>query len=174
METQKSKIAVNKLLILYILECAEYRVSDMRLILACGELALMDYFDLNSALHDLVENHLAEQSDSVNGTFYTISDIGKTTLDFFRKELLYSLRTKIGEYCQKHREDIRLDSQLYTDYMRISDEQYRVNLRLLENDLTVFEVSFFAASKEEADRYCKKWRENALAVYAKTFETLLD
>ena len=72
------------------------------------------------------------------------------------------------------REDIRMDSQLYTEYMRITDDKYRVNLRLMENDIIVFEVSFFANSKEEADRYCSKWRKNALAVYAKTFETLLD
>lgn len=174
METEKNKIAVNKLLILHILECARGKVSDLRLIQVCNELSLMDYFDLNTALHDLTENHLAEQSNSVNGTFYTISDVGETTLEFFRKEMLYSSRTKIAEYCEKHREDIRLDSQLYTEYMRVADDKYRVNLRLLENDIIVFEVSFFALSKEEADRYCTKWRKNALTVYAKTFETLLD
>ncbi len=174
METQKNKIAVHKLLILYILECAKSKVSDLRLIEICNQLSLMDYFDLNSALHDLVQNHLAQQSNSVNGTFYTISDVGETTLEFFRKEMLYSSRTKIADYCEKHQEDIRLDSQLYTEYMRITDDKYRVNLRLMENDIIVFEVSFFASSKEEADRYCSKWRSNALRVYAKTFETLLD
>lgn len=174
MEMKKSKIAINKLLILYILECANTKVSDLRLIQLCNELSLMGYFDLNSALHDLVENHLIEQRNSVNGTFYEISDVGQTTLEFFHKEILYSKRTKIASYCEEHREDIRMDSQLYTEYMRIADDKYRVNLRLMENDIIVFEVSFFANSKEEADRYCSKWRKNALAVYAKTFETLLD
>ena len=90
---KKSKIAINKLLILYILECANTKVSDLRLIQLCNELSLMGYFDLNSALHDLVENHLIEQRNSVNGTFYEISDVGQTTLEFFHKEILYSKRT---------------------------------------------------------------------------------
>lgn len=173
MESKQSAIAKNKIIILYILKQAEIKLSDTRLLDIANTLNLMDYFDMNSALHDMVENHLLDQSQSLNGTFYQISDVGESTLEFFEKELLASARSKIKEYCQRNKDELRLDSHLYAEYNRVSDHQYRVTLKLLENDISIFELSFFAGSKEEAAKYVAGWRKNAMSIYQRTFEQLL-
>ncbi len=174
MESSKNAIAKNKLAILYILNKMDIRLSDTRLIEAADTLGLMDYFDLNSALHDLTENQLADMSTSINGTFYQITEMGKNTLEFFEKELLMSVRQKISAYCEENREQFRLESQLFSEYIRLSEHQYRVNLKVLENDIAVFELSFFASTKAEADKYVQGWKKKALLVYQKTFENLLS
>ena len=85
-----------------------------------------------------------------------------------------SVRQKISAYCEENREQFRLESQLFSEYIRLSEHQYRVNLKVLENDIAVFELSFFASTKAEADKYVQGWKKKALLVYQKTFENLLS
>ena len=97
-----------------------------------------------------------------------------TSLPIFEKELLMSVRQKISAYCEENREQFRLESQLFSEYIRLGEHQYRVNLKVLENDIAVFELSFFASTKAEADKYVRGWKKKALLVYQKTFENLLS
>ncbi len=174
MEVSKTAIAKNKLYILYILDKIEIKLSDTRLIQIANELGLMDYFDLNTALSELADNYLLSRTNSINGTFYQITELGKSTLEFFEKELLKSIRQKIEEYCQENREQLSLESHLFSEYIRVSEHQYRVTLKILENDVSVFEISFFATTKAEADKFVQGWRSRAMQVYQKTFENLLS
>ena len=174
METNQSKIAVQKLAILYFLHKAGRGVNERRLADACSTLALMDYFSLKVNLHDICENHLAEREDAIHGRFYTLTYVGSTTLGFFIKELLHSTRKKIDDYCETFGEDIRLDACVFAEYARVADDQYRVILRILENSVPVFELSFFATSRAEADKYLTVWRKKAMVIYETTFENLLS
>ncbi|MGI6665608.1 MAG: DUF4364 family protein [Christensenellaceae bacterium] len=174
METNQGKIAVQKITILYFLQKAQMRILEKRLIEATAELELMDYFDLQTNLHDMLENHLVLQQEAVNGKFFSITEVGETTLAFFEKEMLYSVRTKIETYCAENAREMRLESNLHAEYVRIAEAQYRVMLRMIENDVAVFEMTFFAASREEADQYVTAWRNKAMDVYRIMFETLLE
>lgn len=174
MEVNKKAIAKNKLLLLYLLDKMGMRLSEAQLMEITNQEELMDYFDLHAGLAELTSNHLLEQSKAVNGTFYEITDIGRSTLEFFQKEVPYSKRQKLAEYADLHRDALRLESQLFAEYLRIGDHQYRVTLKILENDVSVFELSFFAFTKEEADKFVKSWRKNAMEVYRKTFDNLLQ
>lgn len=174
MEIKQQKIAGQKLAILYFLHKASVRVSEQRLTEANAELALMDYFNLQTNLHDMLENHLILRQEAVNGRFFRITDVGETTLEFFIKDLLQSIRHKIDGYLTEYEADMRLESNIYAEYVRIAESQYRVILRMIENDVPVFEVSFFAQTHIEADKYVQAWRKNAMKVYSQMFETLLS
>lgn len=174
METKQEKIAIQKLAILYFLQQAAVRVAEQRLTEANAALALMDYFNLQTNLHEMLENHLLLRQEAVNGRFYQITDVGETTLAFFEKDLLQSVRQKIDAYIENNAQEMRLESNVYAEYVRIAQSQYRVILRMIENDVPVFEVSFFAQTHAEADRYVQAWRKNAMKVYSQMFESLLS
>ncbi|MBQ9942163.1 MAG: DUF4364 family protein [Christensenellaceae bacterium] len=173
METDQNAIAKNKLLLLYIMQKAAIKISDNRLISICNDLSLMDYFDLSTSLSELEENGLIQRTQSINGTFYQIGEMGISTLEFFEKELRMSQRQRIAAYCEEQREAMRMESQLFAEYIRLGEHQFRVTLRILENDVTSFEINFFAATKAEADRLVQGWKKNAMEAYHKVFETLL-
>ncbi len=174
METNQNKIAIQKLALLFFLQSADMAVSERRLSEASADLALMDYFDFKINLHDICDSHLASRKDAVHGRFYEITEVGRETLRFFLKELLYSTRQKIDAYCTDHKQDMQLESTVFAEYIRIGDDQFRVVLRILENNVSVFELSFFAASRAEADRYVSAWRKKAMEIYKSTFENLLS
>ena len=174
MQTGRDAIAKNKLKLLYLLNSAEIRLLETQLIRIVDELDMMDYFDLQTNLHELVEGELLARRDAVNGTFYAITEMGKSTLEYFRKEISYALRKRIDAYLDENRDALSLESQLFGEYMQIAEHQYRVTLQLVENDVPVFEVGFLAETKEQADRYVRGWRKNATRLYRRLFETLLD
>ena len=151
MDKLANQAAKNKIVLLYLLETAGFRLMDEQLIVAADDNGLMAYLDLQVALADLVENSLVEKSVSINGTFYAITELGKSMLEFFASDIPYSVRQRIQAYMEANRERFALEGRICTEYVQVGEDQFRVNLRLLENDVPVFALSFLAASKEEAE-----------------------
>lgn len=174
MEINQDKIAVHKLTLLYLLHHARASLSEERLSEICAQLGLMEYFDLKTNLHDLTENHLITFLDQINGRFYSITESGSSTLSFFQKNLLYTTRSKIDTYLQAHEQELSLEASISAEYIRLSDHQYRVILRILEKNIPSFEISFLAESAAEADKYVTAWRTRALHIYRSTFELLIS
>ncbi|MBR4078839.1 MAG: DUF4364 family protein [Christensenellaceae bacterium] len=173
MEVSRKGIERNKLTLLHILREFDTRLSDNQLLEMVTELDLMGYFDLNSCLRDLADNGLLKRDEAINGIFYSITEMGSETLDFFKKQVPFSLRQELSEYAEVHRDDFAMQSRIFSEYMEIGDHQYRVILRLVENSIPVFEITFFAHSREEAEMYVNSWRRNALEIYENTFRDLM-
>ena len=173
MEVTKKGIERNKLTLLHILREFGTKLTDNQLLVMVTDLGLMDYFDLNSSLRDLADNDLLKREEAVNGIFYSITDMGSETFDFFKKQVPYSLRQELSEYAEQHRDDFTMESKVFCEYMEIGEHQFRVVLRLIENTIPVFEITFFATSKDEAEFYIKAWRRKAFKIYESTFKNLL-
>ena len=174
MEVNQDKIAAHKLMLLYLLHHAQTPLSEERLSEICAQLGLMKYFDLKANLHDLTENQLISAVEQINGRFFSVTETGCSTLSFFQKNLLFSTRSKIDTYLQAHKQELCLEASISAEYIRLSEHQYRVILRILEKNIPAFEISFLAESAAEADKYVTAWRTRALHVYRSTFETLLS
>ena len=172
METSKNAIEKNKLCLLFLFKAFDQRLSDNQLLSVCTELSLMDYFDLNNSLHELNEAGLLEKSEAVNGVFYSITQIGASTYDFFKKQLPFSQREVIQSFANEHREVLLAESRIFSEYLQISEHQFRVMLKILENNLPIFEINLFAHTKEEAERFAVSWRKNAMSIYQKTISDL--
>ena len=174
MEVKQSAIARNKLILLYILKSAGIQLSDSRMIHICQQFSLMDYFDFSSSIADLTENDLCVSFQAINGTFYSISETGISTLEYFEKELPHSIREQIRSYCAEQRDRFLLDSQLFGESIRLSDDRYRVTLKILENNMSVFEINLLCSSQSEASKMVNAWKERARDVYGQLFENLLS
>ena len=173
MQATERAVAKNKLTILYTLRAAKIRLSEEQLIRLANDLDLMDYFDITVNLHELAENNLIEPINTMNGVFYVITEIGSSTLDVFINDVPFSVREKLDAFMDANREKLKQDGRLFGEYMQVGEEQYRVTLRILDDNIPAFEVSFFVASKSEADGFVKGWKKQAINVYRKVVEMLM-
>ena len=173
MEISKSAIEKNKLSLLYLFIVFDQRLSDNQLLSICTELEIMDYFDLNTCLSSLTDAGLTEKSEAINGVFYTITPIGISTYDFFKKQIPFSQREIIREYAEEHKDDILMQSRIFSEYMQLSEHQYRVIMKILENNLPIFEINLFAHTKAEAEHFAVTWRKKAMQIYQDTLSGLL-
>ncbi len=175
MQLNPKFVAKNKLSILFILSCADFDIREDQLIEYVSDTKLMEYFDLMKSLSELKENSLINiiPSGTAMASSISLTDIGKTTLEAFIKELSFTWRESTEEYFDKNRERLLLESKLFADYLRIGENQYRLTLRIVERNLPVFEIMMICTSKEEADSFAKGWKKNAMQVYLDTTTSIL-
>jgi predicted transcriptional regulator len=167
-------IAQNKLLILYLLKTINIQLSELQILRIVTDSGWLNYFDLKECMFELIEGRLVEQRETPNGTFYAITELGQTTVFYLEKELLESQRKAVDAYCAANRDDLRLETELAADYIKIDEGEYRVMLKVLENQQPVFELNLITCSKTSAEAFIRKWKHVAPAIYKTTYDSLSE
>lgn len=167
-------IAQNKLLILYMLKKINIQLSELQILRIVTDNGWLNYFDLKECMFELIEGGLVEQRETPNGTFFAITELGQTTVFYLEKELLESQRKSIDAYCAANRDDLRLETELAADYIKIDEGEYRVMLKVLENQQPVFELNLVTYSKNSAEAFIRKWKDVAPAIYKSTYDSLAE
>ena len=94
-------------------------------------------------------------------------------MEYFEKELPHSLRTEIDEFCAENRDFLESEARLFAEYYSIGKDEFKVVLKILEEDSTLFELDIVVNTKAEAQRYKESWMRNANELYKHCHETLL-
>lgn len=171
---QIKAIAQNKLLILYLLKTIGMQLSELQILRIVSENGWLNYFDLKECMFELIESRLIEQRETPGGVFYAITEQGCSTVFYLEKELPASVRKAIDEYCEKSREELRLETELVADYIKIDEGEYKVMLKVLENQVPVFELSLMTYSQASAESFISKWKTTAPKIYKVTYDSLSD
>ncbi|MDD5017381.1 MAG: DUF4364 family protein [Eubacteriales bacterium] len=167
-------IAQNKLLILYLLKTINIQLSELQILRIVTDNGWLNYFDLKECMFELIESNLVEQRETPNGTFFAITELGRDTLFSLEKELLNSQRKAIDAYCTANRDDLRLETELFADYIKIDEGEYKVMLRVLENQVPVFELNLIIYSQHSAEAFINKWKKVAPKIYKDTYDSLSE
>jgi len=167
-------IAQNKLLILYLLKSINISLSELQILRIVTVNGWMGYFDLKESMFELIESKLVAQRETPNGALFSITELGGTTLYYLKKELLSSLRKSIDEYCAANRGDLRLETELSADYIKIDENEYKVMLKILENQIPVFELNLVTYSKASAQAFIENWKNIAPKIYKSTYDILAE
>lgn len=169
----KTDMPVEKLIILYLLDKLNFGVSDQQLCEIVIKQNLMSYFDLTTSIADLTQSGMVKCIEATMRKLYLITEAGKTTLSFFKKELLLSKRNLINEFCDANKADLQLEASLFSDYVYLGNGEYKVILMVFEKSSAIFELSFRVFSKEDAKKAINEWKNNAKGIYKNIFDTLL-
>ena len=58
------------------------------------------------------------------------------------------------------------------EYIPISENEYTVNCRIIDNNDTIFEIKTFAGSREQAKKLVDNWHKNADKLYPSILDIL--
>ena len=167
-------IAHNKLLILYLLKSINIQLSELQILRIVADNGWLNYFDFKECMFELIESNLVEQRETPNGAFFVVTELGRDTLFYLEKELLNSQRKAIDEYCEANRDDLRLETELFADYIKIDEGEYKVMLRVLENQVPVFELNLITYSQHSAQSFINRWKVAAPKIYKNTYDSLSE
>jgi len=161
----KQSMAHNKLLLLYLLKQSGMALSELQLVRIMTELSFMGYFDLKECIFELEQGGHIRARITPQNTAYEISDTGANMLEVLIDDLRLSFREAVDEYLKEHRAKLEMESQFIGEYIKLSENEYRVILKILEHDRTIFEINSLVYSKQEAQRIIDNWPGSAIAVY---------
>lgn len=166
------ELAQNKLLLLYIIDKSEVPLTNGQITEFVLENNYMNYFLIQQFLGELVASKFIEYSRSDNKEIYTILKKGKITLDYFIDRIPEEIKKDIEKNFETKKEEVKRETQIIGDYFKKNENEYIVNLKLVENNNTLFSLYLNVVSSEQAKTICDNWKLNPDSVYQQILSTL--
>lgn len=169
-----NKLAENKVLILYILDKINKDISDSSLFKIISSINDINYFYFGQTLNDLVETRLVDSYTKDKDTIYRITSEGKNALSLTKDILPGIVKLKADNIFKQELSSIEEESSVVAEYTPKNENDYKIKCKIVENNETIFEVSTFAGSRDNAKKIVDNWNQNANTIFPKILDLLLN
>jgi len=155
----------NKIIILQVLSAFGVPLTNNETTEFILENELINYFELQQYLSDLIEAKMLELNSSDNEERYYLTDNGKKTLHCFNNRLDQNLRRFINDKVESKKSRIIAKTHITADYFRLDNNEYLVELKVEENNSTLMNLQLNIISNKHAKLICEKWEKEAQFLY---------
>ncbi|NLL82564.1 MAG: DUF4364 family protein [Tissierellia bacterium] len=165
-------IAQNKLLILYILSVLQNKITNAELTELILDKGYMNYFALQQYIRELIESELIESVIDEELEKYGICEKGVVTLKLLENKIPDNIKNELENKFSSDKRIAVKDTEIISEYYKKENNQYTVNLKLVENEDVLFSIYLEVATEEQGKEICKTWKNNTESIY-KEILTLL-
>lgn len=167
-------LAQNKLLLLYIIEKSAKPFAKDELVQFILEKNYMNYFLIQQYLGELLSSNFIELVQSDSKEVYIISQSGKETLSYFKDRISNTVKDDLkNQFGKKEKSDL-IQTQVLCDFYEKENSQHVVNIKLVENDDTLFSLYLDVVTKKQAEVICEQWKNNTEYIYKNIIELLIS
>jgi len=172
--THDEKTALNRLILLYLLDKLQTGTTDMHIAQVLIESHLMDYFTIQENLAYLLANNLATKSFTDEERFvHFISDAGKDVLNNLYGNIPIGIRKNIDNLVISFRYQIRKDNQITADYTPESENSFIVTCAASEDDFSLIKIDVQIGTREDSIDVCHNWKTHSQEIYSEIIESLV-
>lgn len=165
-------IKLYKLIILYFLSKTKHDITNAIISDFILEHGYTDYFSIQETLTTLTEDNMIQADQTHTTSYYSITEKGLETLNFFCSQLPKDTMQQIDDYLAEHKIQIVEDTSIRTDYTKISADSYLARGSVIERGETMYEVALNVTTEEEALDVCRRFKEKSNDIYAFLFKEL--
>lgn len=169
-----SNIAENKLLLLYVLDKMKLSLSSIQITQIVLENTTINYFTLQQYIDELTKNELITKNMSQGKAYFNLTKRGKKTLDLFISRLPENWSKDIDNYISKNRNSILDESHNIGSYRKKGDGEFEVQLKILENESELINLSLGVATHQQAKDMIDNWKTNGEKIYASIIKSLIE
>lgn len=145
------------------------RCTKEQLLRFVVETELQSQFQFAIALAGLSEAGFIRESRRLEGRLLVLTPEGRQSLEMFGSRIRASQQQKLEEHGAAWRTRIREEQQMPADWEE-TDHGFVVTLRTIEAGAEIVNLRLTVADKQQAKRFCARWRENAPFLY----RTIMD
>ena len=167
-------LAENKLLILYILQKINHPVSYKELLELVISISDMNYFDFQQFLQDLLDGNFILKYIQNDEEIIELTAEGKNALDLTIDMLPGIIKLKVDSSFKQQYNKIKDEFSVYAKYVPISETNFTVTCKIIENSQTIFHLEIMADSKEQAKQIVNNWNKNAEKIYPEILNQLMS
>ena len=173
-ENSSEETAYHKLLILYILQKINHPVSYKELLELVMSISDMNYFDFQQFLQDLLDDKFIFKYIQNDTEIIELTDEGKNALELTIDMLPGIIKLKIDSTFKEKYNKIKNEFSVYARYTPISETNFTVTCKIIENSQTVFNIDTYADSREQARQIVNNWNNNAEKIYPEILKILTE
>lgn len=170
----KSKSALNKLIVLYILDKIEISISNAQITNIILENNIINYFSLQECIAELEKSDLLKLEENQEKLTYQISDAGQRAISMFADRIPKSCKTLINDYILKNKDRIKKESEIFADFTKNNENEYVVNLKVIENEIVLIDLKLNVVSAKQARLICDKWNSSSSKIYGQIMDSLIN
>ncbi len=174
MAIPNNKLADNKLLILYILQKINHPVSYKELLELIISISDINYFDFQQFLQDLLDDRFILKYIQNDDEIIELTDDGRNALDLTIDMLPGIIKLKVDSRFKEEYSKIKDELSVYAKYTPITETNFTVVCKIIENSQTIFNLETFAASREQAKEIVNNWNKNAEKIYPNILKILTE
>ena len=167
-----NSLAENKVLILYTLNTINREYTETDLFKIVSAINNINYFYFRDILEDLVNSKLVGTYTKENQDVYEITPEGRNSLELTIDILPGIIKLKADNLFKERLVTIADEEAITAEYIPENEKDYTVKCKIVEKNKTIFEVSIFAGSNEQAKHIADNWRTNAGSIYPKIVDLL--
>ena len=168
------KLADNKLLILYILQKINKPISYKELLELVISISDMNYFDFQQFLQDLLDDKFILKYNQNEDEIIELTTEGKTALELTIDMLPGILKLKVDSSFKEKFAQIKEEFSVFAEYSPITETDFSVKCKIIENNITIFNLEANAGSREHAKEIVDNWNNNADKIYPQILDILTN
>ncbi|MGL6105134.1 DUF4364 family protein [Romboutsia sp.] len=172
-ENSSEELASNKLLILYLLNKINMDLTNSQITQVVLETEMINYFSLQQFLSQLMESKFLTTYNDSDREYYSITQKGLEILEYFLSRIPQDVTKKIDEYIVNNKESLLSDTQVKSSFVKQSNHEFIVNLRVIENQSNLIDLNLNVSSEKQAMLICNNWKKNASYMYAEVIDLLI-
>lgn len=168
------ELAQNKLLLLYIIDKSEKPLTNEEITEFVLENNYMNYFLIQQYLSELVNSKFIEYANKEDKKVYIILDKGRVTLYYFEDRIPTNIKVDISNKFIEQKNIEKRATQVIGEYFKKDEYEYTVNLKLVENEDTLFSLYLNVTTAKQAKKICDTWKDNTEYIFKNILNMLAD
>ena len=158
-------LTLYKLIILYMLNQVSYPLTLSRICNFILEKEYTDYITFQNVCSQLADDKLILSEKTRNRTLLSITEEGKTSLQFFQSRISDSIKQDILDYLSEHNMELKNEVSVLSDYRKLPNGEYETHLWAKEKNEELLSIHLSVPTEELANTVCKNWQEKNIEIY---------
>lgn len=168
------ELAQNKLLLLYLIKLSPNTFTNSEITEFVLTKNYMNFFLVQQYLSELTESNFIGTVEENSREIYNILEKGETALSYFQDRIPNKIKEELNREFGKIEKQNKIETQVVTDYYEKANNQYVVNLKLMENEETLFSLYLDVSTKKHVDLICNRWKEEPEFIYQNIINILTN
>ena len=165
----------NKILILFILNKIDKKVTDNALSSVLLGPGLVNYFTVQECKEDLITKGCVKRElDSSGSVLYSITDLGKEKLEKMMYMLSGGLGARYEAYIEENRDSLEKEITVNGNCFDDKDGNIYVRCYVRDNANCIVDVKLPVSNRKEGALICEAWKKNTSDIYMKLVKVLYD
>lgn len=135
---------------------------------------VVNYFDISTQLSELCSQELVTYYTEDETTFYSLTNKGSETLDYFKTRIPLTVRERFLHTIKLKIKELKNSLSVKSEYKKLNDVEYNVTLGISEGAYELFSVSLSVGDEKTAKTMCGSFNSDPQRLYSQILSTLLN
>ena len=161
----QDSLTINKLIVLYMLNRVSFPITTAQTSDFILERDYMNFLTLQQVISELTEANMVSSKTVRNRTHLSITEEGRSTLNFFDNRVSDAIKEDINNYFLEKEYSLRNEVSVLGNYYKSTLGEYEAHLTVKEKGVRLVDITMSVPTEEIAAAICDNWQKKNQEVY---------